>query len=138
MNDTHPALAVVELMRVLVDERDVPWEQAWEITCGTCAYTNHTLMGEALEKWSVDLIAHVLPRHLELIYEINHRFLQSVSDRWLSDNRKRRDISLIPNEPQPNIPLAHLPILSSHAVTTSPALHSELVKTQLVPDFYEM
>ncbi len=138
MNDTHPALTVAELMRLLVDERDLPWEQAWEITCATCAYTNHTLMGEALEKWSVDLLAYVLPRHLEIIYEINHRFLESVSQRWPGDDRRRRDMSLILEGADRKVRMAHLAIVGSHAVNGVAALHSELVKTQLVPDFHEL
>ena len=138
MNDTHPALAVAELMRVLVDERDVAWEQAWEITRATCAYTNHTLMGEALEKWSVDLLARVLPRHLELIYEINRRFLEDVSARWPGDGGKRQDMSLIEEQLERRVRMAHLAIVGSHAVNGVAALHSELIKTQLVPDFYAM
>ena len=138
MNDTHPALTVVELMRVLVDEKDLPWDQAWEITCATCAFTNHTLMGEALEKWSVDLIAHVLPRHLEIIYEINHRFLETVAARWPGDERKLRDMSLIQEGPERKVRMANLAIAGSHAVNGVAALHSELVKTQLVPDFHEL
>jgi len=138
LNDTHPALTVAELMRLLVDERDLPWEQAWDITCATCAYTNHTLMGEALEKWPVDLIAHVLPRHLEIIYEINHRFLETVSERFSGDHRRLRDMSLIQEEPYRQVRMAHLAIAGSHAVNGVAALHSELVKTRLVPDFSEL
>jgi starch phosphorylase len=138
MNDTHPALTVAELMRLLVDERDLPWEQAWEITCATCAYTNHTLMGEALERWSVDLIAHVLPRHLEIIYEINRRFLEGVARRWPGDDRRQHDMSLILEGGERQVRMANLAIVGSHAVNGVAALHSELVKTQLVPDFYEL
>ncbi|SPF40764.1 Glycogen phosphorylase [Candidatus Sulfopaludibacter sp. SbA4] len=138
MNDTHPALTVAELMRVLLDEKDLEWEHAWHITCATCAYTNHTLMSEALEKWSVDLIAHVMPRHLEIIYEINHRFLQKVSARFPGDERRLRDMSLILEGPNRQVRMAHLAIVGSHAVNGVAALHSELVKTQLVPDFYEL
>lgn len=138
MNDTHPALTVVELMRCLVDEKDLAWEQAWEITCATCAYTNHTLMGEALERWPVDLIAHVLPRHLEIIYEINHRFLQTVASRWPGDERRMREMSLIEEAQERKVRMANLAIVGSHAVNGVAALHSELVKTRLVPDFYEL
>jgi starch phosphorylase len=138
MNDTHPALTVAELMRLLVDERDLPWERAWEITCATCAFTNHTLMGEALEKWSVDLVAKVLPRHLEVIYEINHRFLEGVAARWPGDERRLRDMSLILEGPNRQVRMAHLAIVGSHAVNGVAELHSDLVKTQLVPDFYEL
>ena len=138
MNDTHPALTVVELMRVLVDEKDLHWDQAWEITRAACAYTNHTLMGEALEKWSVDLIARVLPRHLEIIYEINQRFLETVSGRWPGDERRLREMSLIEERPERKVRMANLAIAGSHAVNGVAALHSELVKTRLVPDFYEL
>jgi starch phosphorylase len=138
MNDTHPALTVVELMRLLVDERDLPWEQAWEITCATCAYTNHTLMGEALERWSVDLIGYVLPRHLQVIYEINSRFLKSVAERWPGDERRQRDMSIIEEGGERKVRMANLSIVGSHAVNGVAALHSELVKTRLVPDFHEM
>jgi starch phosphorylase len=138
MNDTHPALTVAELMRLLVDERDLPWEHAWEITCATCGYTNHTLMGEALETWSVGLIAHVLPRHLEIIYEINRRFLEGVSRRWPGDDRRRAGMSLILEGPDRKVRMAHLAIVGSHAVNGVAALHSELVKTRLVPDFHEL
>ena len=138
MNDTHPALAVAELMRLLIDERDLPWEQAWEITHATCAYTNHTLMVEALEKWPVDLFGRVLPRHLEIIYEINRRFLEDVSRRWPGDDRRRRDTSLVLEEPYRQVRMAHLAIVGSHAVNGVAELHSELIKTQLVPDFNEL
>jgi len=138
MNDTHPALTVAELMRLLVDEKDLPWEKAWEITCATCAYTNHTLMGEALEKWSVDLVAKVLPRHLEIIYEINQRFLDAVSHRWPGDERRVRDMSLIQEGSDRKVRMAHLAIVGSHAINGVAALHSELVKKELVPDFHEM
>ena len=138
MNDTHPALTVAELMRLLVDEKDLPWDAAWKITCATCAFTNHTLMGEALEKWSVDLVAKVLPRHLEIIYEINRQFLDAVSQRWPGDERRLRDMSLILEGPDRKVRMAHLAIAGSHAVNGVAALHSELVKTDLVPDFFEM
>jgi starch phosphorylase len=91
LNDTHPSLTVAELMRMLVDEYEIDWDRAWEMTRAVCGYTNHTLMPEALEKWPVNLIERVLPRHLQIIFEINRRFLQEVSARWPGDlNRLRR------------------------------------------------
>ena len=138
MNDTHPALTVAELMRLLVDEKDLPWEQAWDTTCATCGYTNHTLMGEALEKWPVDLVAKVLPRHLEIIYEINRQFLDTVARKWPGDARRIRDMSLIQEEPERKIRMANLAIAGSHAINGVAELHSELVKHELVPDFFEL
>jgi starch phosphorylase len=137
LNDTHPALTVAELMRILVDENDVPWEQAWQITTATCAYTNHTLMAEALEKWPVDLFERVLPRHLQIIYEINHRFLKSVGERWPGDNDRLRRMSLIEEGNPRQVRMAHLSIVGGHSVNGVAAVHSELVKTDLVPDFHE-
>jgi starch phosphorylase len=137
LNDTHPALSVAELMRTLVDEHDVAWEEAWEVTTAVCGYTNHTLMPEALEKWPVDLFEKVLPRHLQIIYEINHRFLRQVADRWPGDLGRQQRMSLIEEGPQRMVRMANLSIVGSHAVNGVAALHSELVKTDLVPDFYE-
>ena len=137
MNDTHPALAVAELMRALVDEHDVAWEVAWEITQASCGYTNHTLMPEALERWPVELFARVLPRHLQIIYEINHRFLAAVKQRWPGDPDRLQRMSLIDEGPCRMIRMANLAIVGSHAVNGVAALHSRLVQTELVPDFHE-
>jgi starch phosphorylase len=137
LNDTHPALTVAELMRTLIDEHDIVWEEAWDITQAVCGYTNHTLMPEALEKWSVDLFERVLPRHLQIIYEINHRFLQAVSRRWPGEQGRLERMSLIEEGPQRMVRMANLSIVGSHAVNGVAALHSELVKTDLVPDFHE-
>jgi glycogen phosphorylase len=137
LNDTHPALTVAELMRTLVDEHRVAWEEAWEITQAVCGYTNHTLMPEALEKWSVDLFERVLPRHLQIIYQINHRFLQRVAKRWPGDEGRQKRMSLIEEGPHQMVRMANLSIVGSHAVNGVAALHSELVKTDLVPDFHE-
>jgi starch phosphorylase len=137
LNDTHPALTVAELMRALVDEHDVAWEEAWEITQAVCGYTNHTLMPEALEKWPVDLFDRVLPRHLQIIYEINSRFLAEVSHRWPGDEGRLRRMSLIEEGQERMVRMANLSILGSHAVNGVAALHSELVMTELVPDFHE-
>jgi starch phosphorylase len=135
LNDTHPALTIAELMRVLIDENDVSWERAWAITTQSCGYTNHTLMPEALELWPVDLLGHVLPRHLQIIYEINRRFLDEVAVRWPGDTDRLRRMSLIAEGPTKQARMAHLAIVGSHSINGVAAVHSELVKTQLVPDF---
>ncbi len=138
LNDTHPALTVAELMRLFVDENDMPWEKAWEITTAVCAYTNHTLMAEALEKWPVELMELVLPRHLQIIYEINRRFLETVSAHWPGDLGRLRRMSLIDEGGGKQVRMAHLAIVGGHSVNGVAALHTELVKTDLVPDFYEL
>jgi starch phosphorylase len=138
LNDTHPALAVAELMRILVDERDLPWETAWAITQATMGYTNHTLMPEALEKWPVALLEHVVPRHLQIIYEINRRFLEHVAAVWPGDDDRRGRMSLIEEEPSKHIRMAHLSIVGSHSVNGVSELHSRLVQTSLAPDFYRL
>jgi starch phosphorylase len=138
MNDTHPALAVAELMRLLVDEHSVPWNSAWEITRNSCAFTNHTLMPEALEKWPVDLLEKVLPRHLQIMYEINQRFLQEVECRFPGDVARRSRMSMIEESMPRQVRMAHLAIIGSHAVNGVAKLHSELVKKILVPDFYAL
>lgn len=138
MNDTHPALAVAELMRVLVDERRLPWDESWRITVATLAYTNHTLMPEALEVWPVDLVERVLPRHLQIIYEINHRFLQEVRARWPDDPAAVSELSLIQEGPVKKVRMAHLAIVGSHAVNGVAALHTRLIQSQLVPRFAQL
>ena len=138
LNDTHPALAVAELMRMLLDEHDLPWEKAWDITRKTLGYTNHTLMPEALEKWRVEVLGRVLPRHLQIIYEINRRFLDEVTVRWPDDDERRRRMSIIEEKPVKKVRMAHLSVVGSHAVNGVAALHSKLVETRLLPDFYEM
>jgi len=136
LNDTHPAIAVAELMRVLVDIERLPWAKAWEITRKTLAYTNHTLLAEALETWPVPLFRRLLPRHLEIIYEINHRFLASVRTRWPdAPTEQIRRMSLIDERGQKQIRMAHLATVGSHAVNGVARLHSELVRTRLMPDF---
>lgn len=136
MNDTHPALAVVELMRILVDEHSLEWEAAWNITQKTLAYTNHTLLSEALEKWPVGLLEHVLPRHLQIIYEINHRFLGEIAVLWPGDSDRLSRMSLIEEGSEKQVRMAHLAIIGSHSVNGVSALHTELIKTSLVPDFF--
>jgi starch phosphorylase len=138
LNDTHPALAVAELMRILVDERDLPWETAWEITQATMGYTNHTLMPEALEKWPVALLEHVVPRHLQIVYEINRRFLERIASVWPGDDDLQRRMSLIDEEPSRQVRMAHLSIVGSHSVNGVSELHSRLVRTSLAPDFYRL
>jgi starch phosphorylase len=135
MNDTHPSLCVAELMRLLMDENNVEWDHAWEITEATLAYTNHTLLPEALEKWSVPLMERVLPRHTEIIFGINHQFLRTVARRWPLDVEKQRRMSIIEEGPEKQVRMAHLAIVSSHAVNGVSRLHTELLKNSLVPDF---
>jgi len=138
LNDTHPAIAVAELMRFLVDEQGVDWEKAWEISQAILGYTNHTLMSEALEKWPVWMFEKVLPRHLMIIYEINHRFLQEVSARWPGDTERLRRMSIIEECEPKQVRMAHLAVIGSHSVNGVARLHTELVKRSLFPDFHEM
>ena len=138
MNDTHPALTVAELVRLLVDEHSLPWDRAWEITKRVCSFTNHTLMPEALEKWPVDLLQKTLPRHLQIIFEINQRFLQEVECRFPGDHAKKSRMSLVEESDPQQVRMAHLAIMGSHTVNGVAKLHSELVKTALVPDFYSL
>ncbi|MGA2805852.1 MAG: glycogen/starch/alpha-glucan phosphorylase [Acidimicrobiales bacterium] len=138
LNDTHPALAVAELMRILVDERDLPWDTAWQITQASTGYTNHTLLPEALEKWPVSLLEHVVPRHLQIIYEINRRFLEHVASVWLGDQECLRRMSLIEEGASKQVRMAHLAIVGSHSINGVSALHSRLVQTTLAPDFYRL
>src|SRR5579863_6278143 len=138
MNDTHPALTVAELMRTLVDEYAIEWDEAWQITQATCGYTNHTLMPEALEKWPLELFEKTLPRHLQIIYEINRQFLLEVSRRFPNDAARESRMSLIEESSPPQVRMAHLAIVGSHAINGVAELHSALVKKTLVPDFYEL
>jgi starch phosphorylase len=116
MNDTHPALAVAELMRMLVDEFALPWETAWGVTNRACGYTNHTLLPEALETWPVSLLERVLPRHLQIIYEINQRFLAEVWARFPEDSDRTGRMSLINEAGGRSVRMAHLAIVGSHSV----------------------
>ena len=138
MNDTHPALAVSELMRVLIDDHHLEWDHAWDITQQTLAYTNHTLLPEALEKWGVSLVERVLPRHMQIIFGINHQFLRSLSAYSWVDGEKLRKMSIIEEGHEKHINMATLAIVGSHAVNGVSALHSELIKTSLVPEFYKL
>ena len=138
LNDTHPAIAVAELMRVLVDEESVDWDVAWDITQRSIAYTNHTLLPEALEKWPVSMLRRVLPRHLMVIFEINHRFMRQVSTRWPADPSRMARMSIIEEGPVQQVRMAHLAVLGSHSVNGVARLHTELIKRELLPDFFEM
>ena len=139
LNDTHPALAVAELMRLFIDQQELSWESAWEITRATVAYTNHTLMPEALERWPVDLLGRVVPRHLEIIYEINRRFLAEAAQVWPEDaNDRASRVSIIQDGHDPQVRMAHLAIIGSHSINGVSKLHSELVKTRLAPELYRL
>jgi len=138
MNDTHPALAVPELMRLLVDEEGLGWEEAWDLTVRTLGYTNHTLMREALETWPVAMLERLLPRHLQIIYEINRRFLRVVQAHYPNDPDRLARMSLVGEGPQRCVRMAHLAIVGSHAVNGVSKIHTELLTRRLVPDFYEM
>ncbi len=138
LNDTHPSIAVAELMRILLDEYDMPWQPAWEIVTKTMAYTNHTLLPEALEKWSVPLFEHLLPRLLDIIYEINARFLTEVAAKWPGDQAKLRDMSLIEEGPVPHVRMAYLAIVGSFSVNGVAALHTRLLVSGLFNDFAQL
>lgn len=138
LNDTHPSIGVAELMRLLVDEHHLDWDKAWEITTKTFAYTNHTLLPEALEKWSVELFRNILPRHLEIIYEINQRFLDQVRIKYPHDQWKLDKLSLIEEGEQKNVRMAHLASVGSYAINGVAALHSQLLKQDVLKDFYEL
>lgn len=138
LNDTHPALAVAELMRLLVDEHRMGWDQAWDVTRQTCAYTNHTLLPEALETWSVELFGRLLPRHLEIVYEINRRFLDEVRTRFLGDDDRVARLSLIDEQNGVRVRMAHLATVGSFAVNGVAAMHSELVKSTILKDFHDL
>jgi starch phosphorylase len=135
LNDTHPTLAIVELMRVLLDEEHIPWATAWDITVNTFCYTNHTLLAEALEKWTVDLLQRVLPRHMQIIFEINHRFLQQVEINHPGKGELMRKVSLIEEGAHKQVRMANLCVIGSNKVNGVSALHSELLKTETMPEF---
>ncbi|MCH5374965.1 MAG: glycogen/starch/alpha-glucan family phosphorylase, partial [Planctomycetes bacterium] len=138
LNDTHPSLAVAELMRILLDDAGLGWDDAWDLTRRTFAFTNHTLLSEALEEWAVTLFEQMLPRHLDIIYEINRRLLDEVRLRYPSDLDRVRRISLIAEGPEKRVRMAHLATVGSHAVNGVAALHSELLKASVLKDFYEL
>jgi len=138
LNDTHPSIGVAELMRLLVDERRLEWETAWAITVATFGYTNHTLLPEALETWPLPMFRELLPRHLEIIYEINRRFLDEVRTRFPGDEARASRMSLICEEGEKRVRMAHLATAGSHAVNGVAALHSDLLKASVLKDFYEL
>merc|ERR1712183_653015 len=137
LNDTHPAMAIPELMRILVDEESVPWHQAWNITRKCCAYTNHTILPEALERWPVTMLEEMLPRHLEIIYHINHLHMEEVRNKYGDDSEKLRQLSCIEEDGEKRVNMAHLAIIGSHAINGVAAIHSELIKRDLFKPFYE-
>jgi len=138
LNDTHPSCAVPELMRILMDHQGMGWDQAWNITRQTMAYTNHTLLPEALEKWPLPLFGHLLPRILEIVLEINARFLSEVSSHWPGDNQRMQRMSIIEEGPVPQVRMAYLAIVGSFSVNGVAALHSQLLAEGLFKDFYEL
>jgi starch phosphorylase len=135
MNDTHPALTVAELMRTFVDEEQMPWETAWALTVAACGYTNHTLLPEALERWSIELIGRVLPRHLQIIHEINRRVLAEVERRFPGDAATQQRVSIVGDG---EVRMANLAMAGSHSINGVAALHSKLVTTTLAPEFYRL
>uniref|UniRef100_A0A8C4X3D4 Alpha-1,4 glucan phosphorylase n=1 Tax=Erpetoichthys calabaricus TaxID=27687 RepID=A0A8C4X3D4_ERPCA len=138
LNDTHPALAIPELMRVLMDIEKLTWDQAWDITTRTCAYTNHTVLPEALERWPVHLFESLLPRHLEIVYEINQRHLDRISSLYPGDFDRMRRMSLIEEGDVKRINMAHLCIVGAHAVNGVARIHSDILKATVFKDFYEL
>ncbi len=138
LNDTHPAVAIVELMRVFHDEYSMPWEKAWGLVTRTFAYTNHTLLPEALEKWSVGLFEKVLPRHLQIIFEINKRFMEEVEAKWPGDAQKKRVLSIIEEGHHQMVRMAHLSVVGGHSVNGVAALHTQLIKSDLFPEFDQL
>ena len=138
LNDTHPAIAVAELMRLLIDEHDLEWDRAWNITQNTLGYTNHTLLPEALEKWSLSLFGCLLPRHLQIIYEINHRLLELVKTKYPDDNSKLAQLSLIDESGGKSIRMAHLACVGSHSINGVAELHTKLLKETVLSHFYQL
>lgn len=138
LNDTHPSIGVAELMRLLVDEHHLNWDKAWEITTKTFAFTNHTLLPEALEKWSLEIFGRLLPRHLEIIYEINQRFLERVRIKYPNNTEKLNRLSLIDESGGKYVRMAHLACVGSYAINGVAELHTELLKQTVLKDFYQL
>ena len=135
LNDTHPAIAVPELLRIMIDDHELGWDRAWAIITRSFAYTNHTLLPEALEKWGVPLFQRVLPRHLQIIFEINNRLMKACEAQWPGDNEKKRICSLIEENGSKMVRMANLAVAGSHAVNGVAALHTQLLKKDLFPEF---
>jgi starch phosphorylase len=138
LNDTHPSLAVPEFMRILLDEEELAWDEAWDVTVRTMGYTNHTLMPEALEKWPIPMLEHLLPRHLQIIFEINHRFLQKAITVFPGNTEKLAKVSLVEESEPKQIRMANLSIVGTHSTNGVAALHTELLRTRLVPEMAEI
>lgn len=138
MNDTHPALGIAEMMRILVDREELSWDKAWELTKNTFNFTNHTLLPEAIERWPLPLFEKVLPRHIQIIYEINRRWLEEVDRHYPGNKEKQRSLSLIEENSPKLVNMAHLAIVGSQKVNGVSLLHSELLKHQMFKDFWEM
>lgn len=138
LNDTHPAMAIPELMRILVDVEGMAWEKAWDVCVKTCAYTNHTVLPEALERWPVHLLENLLPRHLQIMYYINYLFLEEVKKKFPGDGDRLRRMSIVEEYGEKKINMAHLAIVGSHAINGVAAIHSEIIKNTTFKDFYEM
>lgn len=137
LNDTHPSLAIPELMRLLLDDEQLDWDTAWDLCVRTFGYTNHTVLPEALEKWSVSLLERLLPRHLQIIYEINRRFLETINARHPDDPHRKRRMSLIEEGDEKKVRMAHLAMVGSHSINGVAALHTEIIKRELFRDFHE-
>ena len=135
MNDTHPAVVVPELMRILIDQEDMEWDKAWELTVNATAYTNHTLLPEALEKWPVSMFERLLPRHLQIIYEINSQFLRKVATRYPGDTERLQRMSLIEEYPEKQVRMANMCVVGSKSTNGVAALHTRLLKERAMPDF---
>lgn len=138
LNDTHPSLAIPELMRILLDVEGLDWDKAWDITIKTCAYTNHTVLPEALERWPTSMLESILPRHMQIIYHINYLHLQDVEKRWPGNWDKLRTLSLIEEDGEKRVNMANLSIVGSHAINGVARIHSEIIKDDLFRDFYEL
>lgn len=138
LNDTHPSIGVAELMRILLDEKHLDWDEAWTITVASFGYTNHTLLPEALETWPLAMFADFLPRHLEIVYEINRRFLDEVRARFPGDDERVKRMSLIGEEGEKSVRMAYLATVGSHAINGVAALHSKLLTSSVLKDFYEL